>query len=55
MLKSYTCKCGKNATIIEENKVQDKYWCANCYLKIQRMSDAKKHPTYKGEESIKIK
>jgi predicted SprT family Zn-dependent metalloprotease len=52
MLKSYTCKCGKNATIIEEDKVQDKYWCASCYLKIQRMSDAKKHPTYEGEKIV---
>jgi predicted SprT family Zn-dependent metalloprotease len=42
MLRSYTCKCGKNATIVEEHKVQDKYWCASCYLKIQKMSDVKK-------------
>ena len=40
----------ENATIIEEHTVQDKYWCASCYLKIQRMSDAKKHPTYEGEK-----
>ncbi len=42
MLRSYTCECGKKATIIEENKVQDKYWCAGCYLKKQIMSDADK-------------
>jgi predicted SprT family Zn-dependent metalloprotease len=53
VLKFYTCKCGKNATIIEANKVQDKYWCAGCYLKIQKMSDVKKkHPTYEGEKIV---
>ena len=51
MIKIYTCKCGKNATIIEEDKVQDKYWCVVCYLSIQKRSDVKKkHPTYEGEK-----